>query len=274
MSDAPDRYAVMGNPIAHSKSPIIHRLFAEQTGQDLSYEAILVPPGGFANAAADFRDAGGQGLNVTAPFKEDAWRWVTGRSDRAERAGAVNTVAFRQDGGSLGDNTDGIGLVTDLTRNHGVGIRGRRLLVLGAGGAVRGVLQPLLAEAPAELRVVNRTVPRALALAEDFAGLGTIAAGGYDALRGLSFDLIINGTGAGLQGSMPPLPEDILIPGGVCYDMVYSDQPTAFVVWARAHRAGQALDGLGMLVEQAAESFHLWRGIRPDTAPVMRALRP
>ena len=273
LHDGVDRFAVLGNPVGHSKSPRIHALFAEQTGQVLSYEAILAAPAHFATAAGRFRDQGGLGLNVTVPFKEDAWRWVDVRSKRAERAGAVNTIVFQPDGVTLGDNTDGIGLVADLMRNHGVGIRGRRILVLGAGGAVRGVLQPLLAQEPAQLVLANRTAARALKLAQDFRVLGEIQGGGFRDISGLRFDLIVNGTSAGLQGSVPPLEDDVLAIGGVCYDMVYGDQPTPFVRWGRAHNAAKALDGLGMLVEQAAESFQLWRGVRPDTAPVIETLR-
>jgi shikimate dehydrogenase len=268
-----DRYAVVGNPVGHSKSPRIHALFAAQTGQALSYDAMLVEPGNFASAAAGFRNQGGRGLNITVPFKEDAWGWVDVRTERAQRAGAVNTIVFHRDGASLGDNTDGVGLVTDLVRNHGVRIRGRRILVLGAGGAVRGVLQPLMGQEPAQLVLANRTAARALKLAQDFRVLGEIQAGGFQDISGLRFDLIVNGTSAGLQGSVPPLGDDVLAVGGVCYDMVYGDQPTAFVRWGRAHNAAKALDGLGMLVEQAAESFHLWRGVRPDTAPVIETLR-
>jgi shikimate dehydrogenase len=273
MRDGPDRYAVLGNPVGHSKSPRIHGLFAEQTGQVLSYEAMQVEPGHFASAAGDFRDQGGRGLNITVPFKEDAWRWVDVLSERAQRAGAVNTIVFEPDGASLGDNTDGVGLVTDLVRNHGVGIRGRRILVLGAGGAVRGVLQPLMVQEPEHVVLANRTAARALKLAQDFRGLGKIQGGGFQAITGLRFDLIINGTSAGLQGSVPPLEDDVLAVGGVCYDMVYGDQPTAFVRWGWAHDAAKALDGLGMLVEQAAESFQLWRGVRPETDSVIQTLR-
>jgi len=273
MRDGPDRYAVMGNPVGHSKSPRIHKLFAGQTGQFLSYDAMLVETGRFASAAADFRDQGGLGLNITVPFKEDAWRWVDVLSERAQRAGAVNTIVFQPDGVSLGDNTDGFGLVTDLVNNHGVRIRGRKILILGAGGAVRGVLQPLMAQQPEQMVLANRTAERALNLARDFRVLGEIQGGGFQDIPGLRFDLVINGTSASLQGSVPPIDDDVLAAGGVCYDMVYSDQPTAFVRWGRARNAAKSLDGLGMLVEQAAESFQLWRGVRPDTAPVIERLR-
>ncbi len=271
-TDAVDRYAVMGNPIAHSKSPRIHSLFAEQTGQRLRYEALLVAEDGFTEAVAAFQRAGGRGLNITVPFKQQAWDLVDERGPRAALAGAVNTIAFR-DGHRYGDNTDGVGLVRDLTVNHDTVLHDREVLVLGAGGAVRGVLGPLLEQRPARLVIANRTPSRALELAEAFADLGPVQGGGLPELAGQHFDVVINGTAASLHGEVPPLPDDLLRPGAVCYDMMYGPQPTAFVEWARAHGAAQALDGLGMLVEQAAESFLLWRGVRPDTAPVIAALR-
>lgn len=267
-----DRYAVMGNPIAHSKSPRIHALFAAQTGQDLVYEAILVEPGGFAAAADAFRAAGGRGLNITVPFKQDAWVYADRLTARAERAGAVNTLVFGADD-VLGDNTDGLGLVNDLERNLGCTIAERRVLVLGAGGAVRGVLQPLLAAAPASLTIANRTAATAAELALMFGDLGRVYGGGLDILAGKRFDLVINATAAGLTDEVPPLPDDLLADGAWCYDMVYGDRPTAFVRWAHAHAAAHAVDGLGMLVEQAAGSFRLWRGVEPATAPVLAALR-
>ncbi len=268
-----DRYAVMGHPVAHSKSPFIHARFAEQTGQAMTYEAIDVAPGEFARAVAAFRDSGGRGLNVTLPFKEDAWRLVDVRSARAERAGAVNTIWF-EDHGAHGDVTDGAGLVHDLVVNHGAILEGRRILLLGAGGAARGVLGPLLDARPARLVVANRTADRARALARAFAADGPVHGGGLDALGAEgAFDLIINATSASLAGEMPPLPDTVLGPATWCYDMVYGDAPTVFMEWARGRGAALALDGLGMLVEQAAESFALWRGVRPQTAPVIAALR-
>ncbi len=270
---SPDRYAVMGNPIAHSKSPLIHSLFARQTGETLTYEAILVPLDGFAEAVERFGREGGKGLNVTVPFKQEAWRLAGVRTPRAEMAGAVNTLRF-DPSGLWGDNTDGAGLVRDLVANHGVSLAGRRILVLGAGGAVRGVLQPLLDERPSELVIANRTVAKAKALVELFGDRGiALRACGFDALAGEHFDLVINGTSAGLHGEMPPLPDDLLAEGACAYDMAYGEQPTVFVRWAGEHHAALALDGLGMLVEQAAESFYQWRGIRPDTAPVIARLR-
>jgi len=268
-----DRYAVMGNPIAHSKSPQIHELFARETGQALTYERILVPFDGFADAVARFEDTGGRGLNITVPFKEQAWRLADRRTERADRAGAVNTLVLGADG-RVGDNTDGVGLVRDLRDNQNVTLEGRRLLFLGAGGAVRGVLPTTLAEAPAGVVVANRTAARAEGLAADLADLGAIEGRGLDALGGDRFDIVVNAISAGLHGEMPVLPDDLLAPGAICYDMVYADEPTVFMRWAADHGAGLVSDGLGMLVEQAAESFRLWRGVRPSTAAVIRALRP
>ena len=268
----PDRYAVMGNPIAHSKSPEIHALFARQTHQNLRYDAILVPLDGFAAAVDAFQQAGGKGLNITVPFKQQAWQQVDTRSARAELAGAVNTIVFEADGCRRGDNTDGVGLIRDLRENHGVVIAGRDVLVLGAGGAVRGVLGPLLEQAPGSLTVANRTVARAVELADVFAAKN-VAACGFEALAGHQFDLVINGTSASLQGDVPSLPPRLLRAGACAYDMMYGEHPTAFLVWAARQGAAKTVDGLGMLVEQAAESFYLWRGVRPRTAAVIRQLR-
>ncbi len=273
MSTKPDHYAVMGNPIAHSKSPQIHTLFARQTGQDLVYTAILVELGHFAEAVASFAAAGGKGLNITVPFKREAWELVDECSPRAARAGAVNTILFRAEGGRYGDNTDGVGLVRDLRDNHGVRIQGRRVLLLGAGGAVRGVTGPLLGERPAQLVIANRTADKAVELAKELTDLGKVAGCGYQDLDAERFDLIINGTAASLKGEAPLLPGTVLAAGGCCYDMMYGAQPTPFMKWAIEHGAQQALDGLGMLVEQAAEAFFLWRGVRPQTRPVMDVLR-
>src|SRR3569623_514933 len=263
--DKPELYAVMGNPVAHSKSPRIHTLFAAQTGQRMRYSAIQVDPGGFEQAVSNFVAHGGRGLNVTVPFKRNAWTLVERRSPRAALAQAVNTIVVEARGALCGDNTDGVGLETDLMRNHGVAIAGRSVLLLGAGGAASGVMGPLLAEQPARLFVANRTVDRALALAEQFARVGAVEGGGLIDLPGQQFDLVIIATAASLHGELPPLPDGLLCPGACCYDMMYGAAPTPFVTWARARGAAQALDGLGMLVEQAAESFHLWRGVRPET---------
>ena len=272
MTTQPDQYAVMGNPIEHSQSPRIHALFAAQTGQNLEYRAIRVEPGGFAAAARAFREAGGKGLNVTVPFKQDAWVFADVLSARAERAGAVNTLSFGPDG-VHGDNTDGPGLVRDLKINHDGQLAGQRILLLGAGGAARGVLQPLLLEKPAQLVIANRTANKALELTLRFSDLGLVSGCGFVELAGRSFDLVINATAAGLSAAIPPLPEGVLAADGWCYDLMYGREPTAFVRWGREQGAAQALDGLGMLVEQAAESFYLWRGVWPETQPVIEALR-
>ncbi|MDP2030219.1 MAG: shikimate dehydrogenase [Thiobacillus sp.] len=263
-----DRYAVFGHPIAHSKSPLIHAEFARQTGQDMTYEAIFAPLDGFAASVADFIAAGGRGANVTVPFKEAAFKLAQRLSPRAERAGAVNTLSFHADG-ILGDNTDGAGLVADLTRNLHCALNGKRILLLGAGGAARGVIAPLLDQQPAALVIANRTVSRAQALAELF-GRG-VSACSFDAADA-PFDLVINATAASLAGELPPLSPRIFGANTLAYDMMYGCD-TPFLSFARSHDAATA-DGLGMLVEQAAEAFHLWRGVRPDTAPVIARLRP
>jgi shikimate dehydrogenase len=272
-----DKYAVFGNPIKHSKSPEIHRAFAVQTVQAMDYSRQLVELDGFNAAADSFFQAGGRGLNITLPFKQDAYSYGSRITLRARRAGAVNTLALQDDGTVLGDTTDGVGLVTDIKDNLGWQIRTKRILILGAGGAVRGVLEPLLAEQPQHIVIANRTVEKALQLSKGFAELGYILGCGLDMLDGQEFDLIINGTSASLQGGMPMLPDSLLAPASeqgktACYDMMYSAKPTPFMSWAR-QRGALAADGLGMLVEQAAESFDLWRGIRPDTSHVIDALR-
>ncbi|MHB1094002.1 shikimate dehydrogenase [Thiobacillus sp.] len=262
-----DRYAVFGHPIAHSKSPQIHAAFARQTGQDMRYEAILAPLDGFADSVAAFVAAGGCGANVTVPFKQEAFRLANRLSPRAQHAGAVNTLAFDA-GGTVGDNTDGAGLVADLTRNLNCALTGKRILLLGAGGAARGVIEPLLDQQPMELVVANRTVSRAQELAALF-GRG-VRACSFDATD-TSFDVVINATAASLAGDLPPLSPRVFTAGTLAYDMMYGGD-TPFLDFARTHGARTA-DGLGMLVEQAAEAFHLWRGVRPDTAPVIAALR-
>lgn len=265
-----DNYGVMGNPVAHSKSPRIHAAFAVQCGQKLSYRPILVEPSGFAAALDEFQRRGGKGLNVTIPFKSDAFRAVARPSPRAARAEAVNTIWFGPGGERRGDNTDGTGLVRDLERND-VPVAGKRLLIAGAGGAVSGVLGELLERRPAEIVIVNRTVARARELARRFGAMPEAC--GFEELAGRRFDVVINGTSLSLEGKVPALPRDILHPGACCYDFVYGDGDTAFVRWARECGAARALDGLGMLVEQAAESFHIWRGVRPQTEPVINLLR-
>ena len=267
------RYAVVGNPIEHSLSPRIHAAFAEQTGEALVYERLLAPLEGFRDAVERFFAEGGAGLNVTVPFKQQAWEMAGRHEPRAARAGAVNTLWREADATLVGDNTDGAGLVRDLRVNSGVTLGGARVLVLGAGGAVRGILEPLLKEAPAEVVIANRTLERAEGLRDLFADTGSLGVSTFEALAG-PFDVIINGTSASLQGDLPPLPAGLVTPATLCYDMMYSQAETAFNAWARQQGAGLCLDGLGMLVEQAAESFLQWRGVRPDTGPVMAMLRP
>jgi len=267
-----DRYGVFGNPIGHSKSPLIHRLFAEQTAQQLSYDTLLAPLDAFEGYARAFF-AEGRGANVTVPFKEQAFALADSLTERARRAGAVNTLKKLDDGSLLGDNTDGAGLVRDLTVNAGIELRGKRILLLGAGGAVRGILEPFLAEQPQSLVIANRTVDKAEQLARQFADLGPVVASGFDWIDA-PVDLIINGTSASLAGELPPISASLIQPGHTCcYDMMYGAGPTAFNRWAAEQGAARTLDGLGMLVEQAVEAFHLWRGIRPDSAPVLAELR-
>jgi shikimate dehydrogenase len=266
-----DQYAVIGNPIEHSKSPLIHAAFARQTDQQLAYGRILGQADTFEQQIRQFFVTG-RGLNITLPFKEQAWRLADESSARARSAGAANTLIKLADGRLRADNTDGAGLVRDLMR-HDLTLSGREILLLGAGGAARGVLAPLLEQQPLRLLIANRTAAKALALASELSALGALAGSGLEALAGQRFDLIINATSAGLHGQLPALPDDCLRRGGAVYDMVYADQPTAFVRWAQAHGAALALDGLGMLVEQAAEAFFLWRGVRPDSASIMRMLR-
>jgi shikimate dehydrogenase len=273
MTETVDRYAVIGNPVAHSKSPQIHSLFADETGQRLNYNAILAEIGQFAPTVKNFFQDNGKGLNITVPFKEEAWSYATQRSDRAQRAGAVNTLKLLPDGNVYGDTTDGVGLVRDLIQNHGIPITGRRLLIIGAGGAVRGVLEALLEQRPAFLLISNRTANKAVQLAEVFSELGNIDGCGLDELNQRSFDLVINATSASLKGDLPPLPDSIFNQGACSYDMMYAAQQTAFMLWSGENGAQQVYDGLGMLVEQAAESFYLWRGVRPQTVPVIEYIR-
>ncbi|MBE0436498.1 MAG: shikimate dehydrogenase, partial [Methylomicrobium sp.] len=267
-----DQYAVFGSPIKHSKSPSIHRIFAEQTGQELVYTAQEVTADRFESAVTEFFSLGGKGLNCTVPLKELAWRFADRKTERAESAKAVNTLALQTDGSILGDNTDGIGLVTDLIVNHGLTLNGKKLLILGAGGASRGILSPLFEQQPECIVIANRTASKAVNLAGEFASRGDINGCGFDELAGLSFDVILNATSASLSNELPPLPEGLLAPNGVCYDLAYGNEPTAFVRWGISHGAASSLDGLGMLVEQAAEAFLIWRGVRPDTAPVIKLL--
>jgi shikimate dehydrogenase len=270
-----DRYAVVGNPVAHSKSPEIHAAFARETGHDLSYERLLAPLDGFVETVLSFQQAGGRGLNVTVPFKLEAFALAREHSPRAERAGACNTLAWR---GThwFGDNTDGAGLVRDLDVNLGVALAGRDILVLGAGGAARGILAPLLGTGPRSLTISNRTVDKAAALAAAFAPLGPIRALSPSACAGEHFDVVLNATSFSLAAEAagpPPWLGTIFARAALAYDLMYGSEPTPFERWARGHGAARVADGFGMLVEQAAESFLVWRGVRPDTAPVFALLR-
>lgn len=266
-----DRYAVIGNPIAHSKSPVIHAEFARQTGQDISYERILAPVDGFRAAVDRFRAEGGSGLSVTLPFKLEACAYATQLSDRAEAAGAVNQLKF-EGADSFGDNTDGAGLVRDLEFNLRVHLTGRRLLLVGAGGAAQGAIVPLLGRQPAELVVANRTLAKAEALAARFAARGPIRAVSFEKLDA-RFDVVLNATAASIGGECPPLPASVYEDCALAYEMMYGRGQTLFMEQALAAGAARVSDGLGMLVEQAAEAFELWRGVRPATAPVLVLLR-
>jgi shikimate dehydrogenase len=268
-----DCYGVMGNPIQHSKSPLIHRLFAEETHQDLLYNAILVPPDQLASALSDFQSQKGRGLNITAPFKQSAFALVDAVSPRALRAGSVNTIRFDADGVRFGDNTDGVGLVRDITLNQQISLKNKSVLLLGAGGAVSGVLEAVLNEQPAIVTIANRTEEKALALIGAYSDRANIRCAVWSALSDHTFDVVINGTSAGLQAADMKLPNDILNLGAYCYDMVYGVGVTAFYSWVRAQNSASYSDGLGMLVEQAAESFYIWRQIRPNTQAVLAFLR-
>lgn len=270
-----DRYAVVGNPVAHSKSPQIHAAFARQTGQDIAYDRLLAPLDAFAVTVQQFFHEGGHGLNVTVPFKREAWDCVDECEGGALSAEAVNTIK-RVGNRLIGYNTDGKGLLADLERNLGATITGKRVLLMGAGGASYGVMQPLLERKPDLLVAANRTLDKAQRLVRHFHQYAAavpqgVAVRPYENLGNQMFDLVINATSAGLEGGMPQLPDKLFAPGAIAYDMVYG-RDTPFMVFARQHGA-RAVDGLGMLVEQAAESFFIWRGVRPDTAPVIAQLR-
>lgn len=269
----PDLYAVFGSPVAHSRSPDIHRMFAEQTGQNLVYIKREVQPGDFDQVCREFFDLGGSGLNITLPLKELAFQFATTLTAKARSAGAVNTLKLESDGSILGDNTDGCGLVRDLVDNQRWPLRGKRILILGAGGAVRGVLGPLLEQAPQSLWIANRTAEKAEHLAAQFSSSGSVHGCGLDALPDAAFDLVINGTSMSLSGQTPPISSAQITNQTACYDMTYGNEPTAFLRWAQQQGLTALADGLGMLVEQAAESFQLWRGVMPKTKPVIDALR-
>jgi len=267
-----DNYAVMGNPIAHSKSPIIHTSFADQTSQPINYQAIHVPEGLFTSAVQQFRELGGKGLNITVPYKLDAYRLCNSLTIRAQAAMAVNTLWFGDEGQISGDNTDGVGLLHDLLNNH-IQVQGSKILIIGAGGAVRGILGPLAEQQPESILIANRTVNKAIDLASSMHA-NNISACGIDTLENKgNFDVIINGTSSGLKGELPPLPTSIISKETCCYDMVYGDTETVFNQWCKKHGASKALDGLGMLVEQAAESFFIWRGVKPTSQQVINMLR-
>ena len=266
-----DRYAIFGNPAKHSKSPAIHAAYARATGQDLTYEVIEAPVDGFAAAVAAFRASGGRGGNVTMPFKLEAFALATDLSERARLAGAVNTLKF--DGDHIyADNVDGVGLVNDIQRNFGFPIAGRRVLLLGAGGAARGALLPILEQRPARLVIANRTVAKAKTLGEQFGRFGNLVTGGYSDLGDQAFDLVINATSASMRGELPPITRTAFAPGCLAYDLVYGRGLTPFLALARNAGAGRLADGVGMLVEQAAEGFAWWRGVRPETRAMIEAL--
>ena len=265
-----DRYVVIGNPVSHSKSPRIHRMFADATGQQLEYRTLQAPLDAFTSTAKIFFVEGGRGANITVPFKEEAFQLADVLSPRAQSAGAVNTLWTAADGLLHGDNTDGVGLVRDITGNLDMPLAGQRILLLGAGGAARGVILPLLQERPSELFIANRSPEKAVQLAA-LSGNVNVRGGGFSQLAGQSFDVVINATSTGLSDTALPIPPDVFAHQALAYEMVYG-RDTAFMQQAAAGKARVA-DGLGMLVEQAAESFFVWRGVRPDTAPVIAALR-
>lgn len=267
-----DRYGVMGYPVSHSRSPVIHRLFALQTGQKIQYELLQVAPDKLDAAVRQFQRTGGRGLNITVPHKTAVTRLVDQMSERARRAGAVNTLDFR-DEGVFGDNTDGVGLIRDLVTNLGVSPGGADILILGAGGATRGILGPLLDAGPASITVANRTLERAEVLAADFASIGPVDVCRFDEVdRSQAYGLVINATSADVRGDTPPYPQAAINERTFCYDLSYGLNPTPFSAWASEQGAARSVMGWGMLVEQAAESFHLWRGVRPDTMPVLKQI--
>ncbi|TOB94379.1 shikimate dehydrogenase [Vibrio parahaemolyticus] len=266
-----DRYAVFGNPIGHSKSPFIHTLFARQTNQSLTYTAECAPVGGFIEAAKAFFADGGKGCNVTLPFKEDAYQFASRLTERAQLAGAVNTLKKLDDGEIIGDNTDGAGLVQDLLQ-HQVVLEGARILIIGAGGAARGVIKPLLDQKPISLTITNRTFSKAEELAELFSAYSPITAKEMNTIAE-EFDVIINSTSASLSGELPAISSSVFATNSTSYDMMYGKGDTTFNQWAKQHGAAHAYDGLGMLVGQAAESFMLWRGLRPGAKQILRELR-
>lgn len=271
-----DKYAVVGYPIGHSKSPLIHRLFAEQTDQDISYEAILIDneETTFSWSMADLKNRGYKGINITVPFKLDAYEYADELSLRAQSAHAVNTFVFNEDGTTFGDNTDGIGLVNDIKLNGQCAFTDKEVLILGAGGAVQGILEPLLEEAPKAVHIANRTAKRAEVLGSRFTTETLMSASGWDDIPEKNYDIIINGTSASLEGKVPPISNQLIGGDSLVYDMMYGAEPTVFMNWAKqAQPTCKTMDGLGMLVGQAAEAFYIWRGVRPETAPVIAQVR-
>lgn len=266
-----DRYAVIGNPISHSLSPQIHRIFAEQTFQQLDYQPILVELNGLTAALSQF-SLDMKGVNVTLPFKEEAFHLVHSVTPRAKLAGAVNTIRFDPGGVRFGDNTDGVGFIRDVKQHHGFSLQDKHILILGAGGAVRGVLSDILQEKPEKLMIANRTLHKADLLVKEFSHLGAIEACLFSQLKGLSFDMVINATSASLKNEPLMLPTHLLNKNAYCYDMVYGKGLTRFLQWAHAEGAALVSDGIGMLIEQAAESFYIWRGIKPVTHEVFNQL--
>lgn len=271
-----DRYAVVGNPVEHSKSPLIHQAFALQTGQDIEYSKILAPIDGFSQTIAFMREAGFKGANVTVPFKLEAFNLANQLTERAHDAGAANTLLFNP-GGIYGDNTDGVGLVRDIQQNLGIGFHSKKVLLIGAGGAAEGVLHPILEQQPHLLVITNRTLDKALSMVKKVEEQGdfrfvSVNAYAFHDLPGHSFDIVINATSTGLSETELPLPPGIFAEDSLAYDMMYG-RVTPFMAFAQAHGARQISDGLGMLVEQAAESFFIWRQVRPDTGPVIKQLR-
>ena len=269
-----DQYAVIGNPIEHSKSPDIHLLFADQTGEHLNYEKILADENQFSQTVTEFFSNGGKGLNVTVPFKNDACEFVDDLTEYAKNAGAVNTIYKNENGKFTGANTDGIGLLRDLKKSLRVQIIDKKILIIGAGGATQGIVEPLLNENPTELMIANRTVSKAETIAKQFASFGNVSSCSLKNIPKNSYDLVLHATSAGLQGSNVELPVEIIGPNTCCYDLLYSDQDTPFMAWAKNNDAGKVVDGFGMLLEQAAEAFYLWRGKRPDTGMAYHYFRP
>jgi len=273
-----DQYAVIGNPIEHSKSPGIHLLFADQTGEHLNYEKMLADEDKFSEAVTDFFSNGGKGLNVTVPFKNDACEFVDELTGYAKNAGAVNTIYKDENGKFIGANTDGIGLLRDLKKSLRVQIVNKRILIIGAGGATQGIVEPLLNEHPSELIIANRTASKAEAIAEQFkesaSNVNSVTGCALNEIPKQPYDLVLHATSAGLQGNNVELPIEIIGPNTCCYDLLYSDQDTPFMQWAKNNNAGNVVDGFGMLLEQAAEAFYIWRGQRPDTSMAHHYFRP